>query len=166
MKLCFRLGLIKRGLLHDLSKYSPSEFILGAKYFQGNRSPHAEERELYGYSEAWLHHKGRNKHHFEYWFEISNSGEYIYVEMPDEYLAEMICDRVAASKIYLKDKYTNRSPLDYYLGKKDMYVMNENTAKKLEYYLTLLAEKGEEQTFKELKQYLKENKKANKKTAE
>ncbi|MEE0928097.1 MAG: DUF5662 family protein, partial [Acutalibacteraceae bacterium] len=57
---CMRAGIPMRGLLHDLSKFSPTEFIAGAKYFQGNRSPNEMERELFGYSAAWLHHKGRN----------------------------------------------------------------------------------------------------------
>lgn len=56
---CFRIGLIRQGLTHDLSKYSPTEFWTGAKYYQGIRSPNAAEREKKGYSAAWLHHKGR-----------------------------------------------------------------------------------------------------------
>ena len=64
---CARAGILRQGLIHDLSKYSPTEFIPGAKYFQGTRSPNEKERELYGYSQAWLHHKGRNRHHYEYW---------------------------------------------------------------------------------------------------
>ena len=58
MKGCFQVGLIKQGLLHDLSKYSPTEFIVGCKYYQGNMSPNNAEREAVGYSSAWLHHKG------------------------------------------------------------------------------------------------------------
>ena len=64
MQNCFRVGLFKQGLLHDLSKYSPAEFLTGVHYYQGDRSPNAAEREEKGYSSAWLHHKGRNKHHF------------------------------------------------------------------------------------------------------
>ena len=64
-KLCFKCGLIRQGLMHDLSKFSRAEFWAGVKYFQGYRRPQAEERERLGYSAAWLHHKGRNKHHFE-----------------------------------------------------------------------------------------------------
>lgn len=64
---CFKAGIPLQGLRHDLSKYLPSEFIPGAKFYQGTRSPNEAEREKYGYSAAWLHHKGRNKHHFEYW---------------------------------------------------------------------------------------------------
>ena len=65
MKGCFKVGLYRQGLLHDLSKYSPTEFLVGCKYFQGNMSPNNAEREDKGYSAAWLHHKGRNKHHME-----------------------------------------------------------------------------------------------------
>lgn len=60
---CFRLGLYYQGLTHDLSKYSPSEFWRGVKYYQGYRSPNDAERRENGVSLAWLHHKGRNRHH-------------------------------------------------------------------------------------------------------
>ena len=71
MKNCFAVGLYRQGLLHDLSKYSWEEFATGVKYYQGNRSPNAAEKEEKGYSAAWLHHKGRNKHHFEYWIDFA-----------------------------------------------------------------------------------------------
>ena len=65
MKNCFRVGLYRQGLLHDMSKYMPSEFLVGCRYYQGTRSPNNAEREKTGCSTAWLHHKGRNKHHYE-----------------------------------------------------------------------------------------------------
>ena len=68
---CFKVGLYKQGLLHDLSKYSPTEFLVGCKFYQGTRSPNNAEREVKGYSAAWLHHKGRNRHHYEYWLDYS-----------------------------------------------------------------------------------------------
>ncbi|MCI8370731.1 MAG: catalase [Clostridia bacterium] len=155
-KLCFKCGLYLQGLLHDISKFSLAEFNAGVKYYQGYRSPQAKEREELGYSAAWLHHKGRNKHHFEYWTDFAD-GERVFVEMPARYLAEMICDRVAASKVYLKDKYTDESPLQYFLNKTDRAGMNEKTAEKLEYFLTMLKDEGEKYTFKQLKKYVKEN---------
>ena len=157
-KLCFKAGLIKQGLTHDLSKFSPSEFFPGVKYYQGFRSPQAKEREVEGYSAAWLHHKGRNKHHFEYWTDFAD-GKRVYVEMPPKYLAEMVCDRVAASKIYLKNKYTDGSPLEYFETRTDINGMNPVTAEKLRYFLTMLKDKGEKYTFSELKKYVKESKK-------
>jgi hypothetical protein len=156
------VGLVWQGLTHDLSKYSLAEFIPGAKYYQGNRSPQSKERELFGYSAAWLHHKGRNKHHFEYWTDFAD-GRKVYVEMPPKYLAEMICDRVAACKIYLKDSYTDSSALDYFEKRTDKSGMNENTAEKLRYFLTVLSESGEKSMFAELKQYVKQSKESSRK---
>lgn len=159
-KNCFKVGLIKQGLTHDLSKFSPSEFIPGARYWQGNRSPQARERELFGYSPAWLHHKGRNKHHFEYWMDLGASGQLVPVDMPPKYFAEMICDRVAASKVYKGKEYTDRSPLEYFEGRKESLFMHPDTSARLEYFLRLLAEKGEKAMFAELKKYVKDNKKS------
>ena len=116
IKNCYKAGILMQGLLHDLSKYSPSEFFVGAKYYQGNRSPNEAEREAYGYSKAWMHHKGRNRHHFEYWTDYDpKTKELTPVEMPLKYVKEMFCDRVAASKIYLGDKYTDEAPINYFL---------------------------------------------------
>lgn len=157
-KNCFKVGLYRQGLFHDLSKFSPSEFIPGVKYWQGYRSPQARERELFGYSAAWLHHKGRNKHHFEYWTDIDKTGKIIPVDMPPKYFAEMICDRIAASKVYKGKDYTVSSPLEYYLGRKDGIFMHPNTSKKLEYFLRLLADEGENVMFSELKKYIKSTK--------
>ena len=99
---CRRAGILWQGLRHDLSKYSPTEFGQGARYWQGTRSPNDREREVKGYSDAWMHHKGRNKHHFEYWTDYSPIDKIVRpVEMPLRYVVEMFCDRVAASKIYM-----------------------------------------------------------------
>ena len=113
MKNCFRVGMYKQGLLHDLSKYNPKEFLVGCRYYQGNRSPNAAEREEKGYSSAWLHHKGRNRHHFEYWIDVDmdRGFEVAGMRMPVKYVLEMFMDRIAASKTYQKEKYTDASPL-------------------------------------------------------
>ena len=158
MRLCFKCGLIWQGLTHDLSKFGFTEFWRGVKYYQGYRSPHAGEREVYGYSKAWLHHKGRNKHHFEYWSDFAN-GHKIYVKMPAKYFAEMFCDRIAATKVYLKDQYNESAPLEYYFEKTDRESINSETSQELVRFLTMLKERGEDYTFKELKKYVKENKK-------
>lgn len=154
MRLCFKVGLIGQGLKHDLSKYSPTEFFAGAKYYQGNRSPQSKEREVLGYSAAWLHHKGRNKHHFEYWTDFAD-GRKVYVEMPAKYLAEMVCDRIAACKIYLGKDYTSSSPLEYFEKRTDKEGMNPKTCEQLRYFLTQLSVNGEKSTLKELKEFVK-----------
>ena len=90
MNYCFRVGLIRQGLLHDLSKYSWTEFRIGAKYYSGTRSPNASEREEIGYSTAWLHHKGRNKHHLEYWLDYNwPDFELVGQPMPTKYMVEL-----------------------------------------------------------------------------
>ncbi len=152
---CFRVGLVKQGLCHDLSKYSPREFWTGAKYYQGDRSPNGAERQEKGYSEAWMHHKGRNRHHYEYWTDMSlETGRYESVPMPRKYLAEMVMDRIAASKTYQGKAYTDASPLKYLNASLERLLMHPKTKRELEYILTMLSEKGEKETFRYIRQEL------------
>lgn len=146
---CFAVGLYKQGLLHDLSKYMPAEFLSGIRYYQGYRSPNNAEREAKGYSAAWLHHKGRNMHHYEYWVDYSASEGIgaVPIRMPSRYLVEMFMDRIAASKTYNKGHYTDDMPLQYYLKGKKIIVMHEESKRELEYLLRMLAKEGEEKTF-------------------
>ncbi len=149
---CFKAGIFLRGLLHDLSKYSPTEFIAGVKYYQGTRSPNEAEREDLGYSTAWLHHKGKNRHHFEYWNDVNPKTKvYAPVKMPLNFLKEMFCDRVAASKIYQGKNYTDAHPYDYFARGRARDYMHEETAQLLEKLLVMLKEKGEKETFKYIK---------------
>lgn len=150
MEGCFKVGLYKQGLFHDMSKYSPCEFFVGAKYYQGNRSPNNAEREAIGYSSAWLHHKGRNKHHYEYWIDYSTkeiSGGMAPAPMPAKYIVEMLMDRVAASKVYNKEQYTDSSPWAYYLQGREKAPLHPETKELLEKLLCMLSEKGEDATF-------------------
>lgn len=153
---CFRLGLFKQGLLHDLSKYSPTEFLVGAKYYQGFRSPNNAEREDRGYSAAWLHHKGRNKHHYEYWMDYSavDVGGWLPAKMPNRYLAEMFADRVAASTTYNKDKYTDDMPLKYFLKGKEHAIIHPETKAELEKILTILANEGQDKAESYIRRHL------------
>jgi hypothetical protein len=150
-KLCFRCGLYWQGLTHDLSKYSPVEFWNGVKYYTGKKSPHYGERAAYGYSKAWLNHKGRNKHHGEYWQDIRPNGLTEPIPMPDKYFVEMMCDRVAASMIYNGADYTDSKPLEYYISHKDENQFHKQTRAALEYYLEMIASKGTDETFKKIK---------------
>ena len=152
LKGCFRVGLYVQGLVHDLSKYSPTEFLTGVKYYQGTRSPNAAERELKGYSEAWMHHKGRNKHHYEYWTDLNlKTRQYESCPMPRKYLVEMVMDRRAACMTYQGKNYTPASALNYFLGSKERYLLHPSTQRELEYILTMLRDEGEEKTFSYLK---------------
>lgn len=145
---CRKAGILYQGLFHDLSKYTPAEFVPGAKYYQGYRSPNDMERKHFGYSSAWLHHKGRNKHHFEYWTDYDPETRlYGPVKMPIKYVKEMFCDRVAASKIYQGEKYTDSHPIEYFLGGKGKRIIHKETSDLIEKLLTMLSQQGEEKTF-------------------
>ncbi|MBE6812782.1 MAG: catalase [Ruminococcaceae bacterium] len=157
---CAKVGILWQGLRHDLSKYSPAEFLTGAKYYAGDKSPNVNERIQNGYSAAWMHHKGRNKHHFEYWTDFSIAEQRIVpVEMPLKYTVEMFCDRVAACKIYKGDKYTDRAALDYYNNGKDYRSIHPATAELLESWLVMLSLEGEEKTFAHIRELMQANKK-------
>ena len=149
MRHCFRVGLYWQGLTHDLSKFSPVEFLPGARYFQGTRSPNEAEREALGYSAAWLHHKVRNRHHLEYWIDYQPGGDHTMngMPMPKKYVVEMLCDRLAASKTYLRDAYTDRAAYDYYMRSRDHYLIHPDTQALLEQLLTMLKDEGEDATF-------------------
>jgi hypothetical protein len=153
-KLCFKCGLYWQGLTHDLSKYSPIEFINGVRFFTGTKSPHSGEREKYGYSKAWLHHKAHNKHHREYW-QDRHGDKVVAIDMPRKYLVEMICDRVAACKIYLKENYTNDAPWNYYDSHRDDNQFSTNTRQDLVYFLQMLRDEGEEYLFEYLRYWMK-----------
>lgn len=153
---CFKAGIPLQGLKHDLSKYMPSEFIPGAIYYQGNRSPNEGEREKYGYSKAWMHHKGRNKHHFEYWTDYNPQTKKLEaVKMPYKYIVEMFCDRVAASKTYMKSAYTDDAPLEYFQRGKKNRLIHPDTSHTIEKLLIMLSEKGEDYTFRYIRKSLK-----------
>ncbi|MCD7775229.1 MAG: DUF5662 family protein [Clostridiales bacterium] len=159
IKNCIKAGIPMQGLRHDLSKYSPTEFFTGAKFYLGTRSPNEAERETYGYSKAWLHHKGRNKHHFEYWTDYNIETKLVEpVKMPLKYVVEMFCDRVAASKIYMGDKYDDSYPLQYFSKSRKRLTAHPETFELLEKLLTMLSREGEEKTFKYIRELLKDNK--------
>ena len=155
---CIKAGIPIQGLLHDLSKYSPTEFLMGAEYYLGTRSPNEAEREAKGYSDAWLHHKGRNRHHFEYWTDYNPVTKLVSpVKMPLRYVVEMFCDRVAASKIYMGENYTDKAPLEYFERAKARRIIHPKTSELLEKLLTMLAEKGEDRTFAYIRRLMKKN---------
>ena len=149
-----RAGILWQGLRHDLSKYTPREFIVGAKHYLGSKSPNEEERRLYGYSSAWLHHKGRNRHHFEYWTDYNPKTKRVEpVDMPDKYIIEMFCDRVAASKVYGGKNYDDEYALNYFLRGKPTRQVTKNTSDKIEFLLRYLSEHGEKETFSYIRKH-------------
>ncbi len=159
MRNCFRVGLYWQGLMHDMSKYSPREFLVGARYYQGNRSPNNAEREAIGYSSSWLHHKGRNMHHYEYWIDYNSRADNpaeitVAVKMPIRYVVEMMMDRIAASKVYNKGHYTDDLPLKYFQVSMYQIKMHRETRMLLYGLLRMLAVYGEDMTFNYVKKRL------------
>ena len=160
-KHCRRCGLFRQGLVHDLSKFSPQEFFTGARYYQGDRSPNDAERRDRGASYAWMHHKGRNKHHFEYWTDYSfKTGKPLeYVEMPRKYFVESVMDRIAASKVYRGKTYTDAAAYEYLTTRESERHMHEKNYEELVFILGMLKDKGEKETFRFIKKvYLQEKK--------
>ncbi len=156
---CFKVGLYKQGIMHDWSKYTPTEFLVGCRYYQGTASPNNAERADKGYSSAWLHHKGRNKHHLEYWIDYAaDTGYMTGMRMPTKYVVEMFIDRISASKNYQHENYTDRSPLEYYEKGKGHYIMHEETRSLLEQLLQMLADEGEEKVFDYIRTDILKNK--------
>ena len=132
---CFNLGLYNQGNMHDISKYSPT-----------------------GISMSWLHHKGRNKHHFEYWIDYSIDKDHpglVGMKIPKKYMAEMFVDRVSAGKIYNGDEFDQKSPLEYFEHGIGASIMCEASRDYLLNLLRMYAEKGEKYTFAYLKNDLK-----------
>lgn len=137
---CSKLGMPFRGIRHDMSKFSPIEFCESVKYYNGKRSPIVISRQENGYSKAWLHHKGRNKHHTEYWVDV-NAPEKTPI-IPYKYVAEMICDKLAASKVYNGKSWTNSSELEYWNKEKQTIELNKHVEEMITEVFEQVAERG------------------------
>lgn len=116
-KLCVRAGIIWQGIIHDMSKFSPTEFFESVKYYKGTESPILSCKKDKGYSDAWFHHRGRNKHHEEYWVDKLSEGG-VPVVIPYKYAVEMVCDIIAASKTYNGKDYNRNKPYEYFASGK------------------------------------------------
>ena len=145
-KLCCRVGEPWRGLVHDLSKFSPTEFFESIKYYTGTHSPIKECRNTIGYSKAWVHHVSKNKHHYQHWIDY---GKYPKpVVMPYKYVAEMICDKIAAGIVYEGKKYSDSEPLEYYMVEREYAIIHKCVDKTLIQVFTQLKENGMKKTLK------------------
>lgn len=127
-KYCFIAGIPLRGILHDLSKFSPTEFIESVKYYQGTRSPIDACKEVNGYSKAWLHHKGRNRHHYEYFIDnLDNGGTAL--QMPFKDAVELICDYLGAGNAYMGKNFSYEAEYEWWLNKKSKPLFMHNQTK-------------------------------------
>lgn len=140
---CARCGYFWQGLTHDLSKLSRAEFVSSARYFQGDRSPIEAEKAAQGYSSAWLHHKGRNPHHWEYWTDFDElDGHIIANKIPYRYVVEMVCDWIGAGMVYSQDKWTQSEPLAYYDKVRKGRHFHEETEILLRFFLEVIKDYG------------------------
>ena len=153
-KLSVRVGIPFRGFMHDLSKYSYDEFIISAKYYDGHRSPIHVMRDELGYSTVWLHHKGRNKHHFEYWEDVTRDKR-IGVFIPYKYIVEALCDKIAAGMAYRGKEWNQREPLEYWIkNERDNVILKHpGSVEFMDEVLSKLASDGIKATLKS--KYLK-----------
>lgn len=143
-KLCCKIGIPLRGFLHDWSKFSPTEFLESIKYYTGYRSPISMCKAKKGYSSAWLHHKGRNKHHPEYWIDMSLPEKTVI--MPYKYAAEMICDKMAAGIVYQGDKWTKDWQISYYINEREKSLIHPQVDKFMIAVFTEVSKNGIDQT--------------------
>ena len=107
---------------------------------------------------AWMHHKGRNRHHYEYWNDYRVTKEegkppIVNVRMPRRYVTEMLMDRISASETYLKDAYTQHDPLKYFLNGKSAQLMHPQTARELERMLRILDRRGQKELDRFVRDY-------------
>lgn len=115
-KYCFKAGLYWQGIVHDLSKLSPEEFMESVRYFHGTISPITISKEKNGWSKAWMHHKGRNKHHYEYWQDEFDAGTK-HLDMPFRYVLELLCDYLGAGHAYNGKDFTLQGELMWWKGR-------------------------------------------------
>ena len=148
--LCTKCGLFWRGLVHDLSKYNPIEFFESVKYYTGVHSPIAECRKRTGYSKAWIHHKNKNKHHIEYWYDRECE---VQMNMPYKYAVECVCDNIAAAKCYKAKEYRQDTVLKFWYNYGCHAPTNDNMKKFFETVYMDLANHGEKYILN--KKYLK-----------
>ena len=152
---CKACGITWQGVVHDLSKFSHVEFAPSAKYFQGTGSPIERQKAKEGYSEAWLHHKGHNKHHWEWWTDFANDGTIIANRIPKKYVVEMLCDWIGAGITYSKEAWTRKEPLIYYNKVRAGRHFNPETEAVIVRFLELISDYGLHEFHVIAKQWLK-----------
>ena len=143
-KLCCKVGIPWRGFMHDWSKFSPTEFWESVKYYDGHKSPITVCKADKGYSKAWLHHKGRNKHHPEYWIDWSIPDRTVI--MTYKYAAEMICDKLAAGIVYSGKEWNTDTQINYYMKEREKILVHPQVDKFMIATFTEVSKNGLEKT--------------------
>jgi len=131
---CCKVGLFWRGLVHDLSKFRPSEWFSYTEFFYGeygwkrgsDQRPPQEIDDAFDF--AWLFHQHRNPHHWQFWIRKGDDGTIRVFPMPDKYRKEMLCDWKGAGKAITGSNDSK----NWYLANKDRMVLHEETRKWIE----------------------------------
>ena len=138
---CRRAGIPWRGLTHDLSKYSIVELVESVRFYTGTESPISVAKREQGFSRAWLHHRGRNPHHWAYWADNFSEGFTVY-PMPKNDFVEMVCDFLAAGRAYSSATFSDAG--EYAWGQREreggQSAMNEKNKKMLDIIFSDLAQ--------------------------
>lgn len=152
-KYCCKLGIPWQGLLHDLSKFSPTEFIESIKYYQDGISPIDVCKKKNGYSKAWFHHKGHNPHHCEFWTDNYGTNPIAH-KMPDKYVRELIADYIGAAKAYFGEKnFTYANEREWWEKRRKILLIHPDTEAVITFVFDTLVrfEKQEDEVFKTLR---------------
>lgn len=149
---CFQCGLYSQGILHDMSKFSPTEFFESVKYYRGISSPNDAAKKINGYSMAWIHHRGRNLHHYEAWTDNYDQGT-TTIKMPFRYALEMICDYLGAGRAYTGTKFSMENEMKWWKNKREVACMHEDTKKLIDVIFECMMKSSPEEVLSD-KQFL------------
>ena len=137
-----KMGIPWIGLIHDTSKFTPTEFLLSAKFYMGDDSPTIKEREFNdGFSYICVHHTGRNKHHWQYWIDY-NGKNMVINRIPYKHSVEYVCDIIAASRVYHPKDFKVQVVYDYFTNHMQRYVMHPATKEFIVWCVTEVMNKG------------------------
>lgn len=150
---CFMCRLFWQGIFHDMSKFSFTEFFESVKYYQGDISPIDACKAEKGYSLAWFHHRGRNKHHWEYWVDDFQKGM-IPKKMPFKYVLEMVCDYLGAGKAYNGVYFTIEQEYAWWQTRREVVVLHEDTLNLVDELFDMMLCRGIKETLRDRK-YIK-----------
>ena len=150
MYYCFKCGLYFQGITHDMSKFSPTEFFESVKYYNGKYSPIDACKKVNGYSMAWFHHRGRNKHHWEFWIDNFSQGM-TACKMPFKYALEMFCDFMGAGRAYYGNDFSVKSEYEWWQKKKREVIMYPKTYTFINMMFECINDYGIDETFKQKK---------------
>jgi hypothetical protein len=115
---CCKLGIPWLGIIHDWSKFLPSEWMPYVNSFYGPWSRDDKPQWVQdAFDAAWLHHQNRNKHHWQYWMLVQDDDNDKVLPMPDRYRREMLADWRGASRAYTGGENT----LQWYTERADKW---------------------------------------------